>query len=117
MHIGRPEPLLIFLPHLNFPERVTDLQARRKTLIELADDARANAQAAHLGLQRHAAFGERPQACDCLHRDDGRVQMRAFNPCNPWGGCLLELVDCALRKVGAEGYVAEAHRRDGTPKI
>jgi hypothetical protein len=30
---------LIFLPHLNFPERVTDLQARRKTLIELADEA------------------------------------------------------------------------------
>jgi hypothetical protein len=27
---------------------VTDIQARRKTLIELADEARANAQARHL---------------------------------------------------------------------
>jgi hypothetical protein len=26
---------------------------------------------------------------------------------------LLELVDCAVRKTGAEAYAAEAHRRDG----
>jgi hypothetical protein len=62
MRIGRRSlcrQRFILLLHLNLPEGVTGVQARRKTLIELADEVRANAQATPLDLR-----GTRPSAND-----------------------------------------------------